>query len=296
MDSHSLGRGERERRYRRWCLDNTLFLNPLNDLGSHSIAARDVLSTPSIVVKLGEGPYYQGFYNQMKQEYVSARWLFYEATNSTKPHFSDRGVLLMNTLDYPAYSLAVEKAKSAFRTTFSVLDKIAFFINKYFALSIRENEVAFRRIWYISQRRDKGLKPLFRKNENLPLRGLFWLSKDLYENRPGFRDALDPDAQDLTSIRNHGEHMYLKLHDGMWRGPASIRDPSNRGLADTLAHSMYRVDFEQKTLRLLKLVRAAMIYLSLAVRREEGHRAERRGPDKIIPPMGLDTIDDDWKN
>ena len=29
---HSLGRGAAEKRYRRWCLQNRLFINPLNDL------------------------------------------------------------------------------------------------------------------------------------------------------------------------------------------------------------------------------------------------------------------------
>ena len=67
-----------ERAYRKWCLTERLFLNPLNDLGPHSIAARDVLHTPPIIVPAGNGPYYQGFYNQMKQEYATARHLLYE--------------------------------------------------------------------------------------------------------------------------------------------------------------------------------------------------------------------------
>jgi tetratricopeptide (TPR) repeat protein len=115
MEEFSLGDSDDEIRYRRWCLHHRLFLNPLNDLGPYSIAARDVLTTPSIVVKTGEGMHFQGFYNQLKQEFVSARYLYFEGTASTTPHFSDKGVLLINTLDYPCYSLAVEKVKMAFR-------------------------------------------------------------------------------------------------------------------------------------------------------------------------------------
>ena len=124
MEEFPLGNSEDEIKYRQWCLRNRLFLNPLNDLGPHSVAAHDVLTTPSIVVKPGEGMHFQGFYNQLKQEFVSARYLHYEGATSSQPHFSDKDVLLYNTLDYPSYSLAVEKVKMAFRMTYSILDKV----------------------------------------------------------------------------------------------------------------------------------------------------------------------------
>lgn len=41
LDDFALGRSKVERAYRRWALDNNLFLSPLNDLGSYSIAAQD---------------------------------------------------------------------------------------------------------------------------------------------------------------------------------------------------------------------------------------------------------------
>ena len=97
--------------------------------------------TPSIVVKPGEGMHFQGFYNQLKQEYASARYLYYEGTTPTTPHFSDKGVLLINTLDYPCYSLAVEKMKMAFRMAYSLLDKVAYFLNDHLALGVPERKV-----------------------------------------------------------------------------------------------------------------------------------------------------------
>lgn len=63
MDSFSFGDSEQEIQYRRWCLRNRLFINPLNDIGLHPISAHDILTTPAIVVKIGEGPYYQGYFN-----------------------------------------------------------------------------------------------------------------------------------------------------------------------------------------------------------------------------------------
>jgi hypothetical protein len=115
LDGYDLGDSVEEQGYRRWVLGERLFLNPLNDLGPHAIAARDILSLPSHVTAIKEPPTFIGFFNQMKQEFVSARWFLYECIHSHEPHFSDRDVSLYNTLDYPSYSLAVERAKAAYR-------------------------------------------------------------------------------------------------------------------------------------------------------------------------------------
>ncbi len=143
MNSFSLGDTDEEIQYRKWCLKNCLFLNPLNDLGLYPIGGRDILTTPDIVMDIGEGPYYPGYFNQMKQEYVSARYFYYEGMKADEPHFSDKEVLLFNTLDYPSYSIAAERMKTAFRMAYSLFDKIAFFLNHYLHLSIPEKKVSF---------------------------------------------------------------------------------------------------------------------------------------------------------
>jgi hypothetical protein len=109
LDGHSLGETAEERVYRAWCLRERLFINPLNDLGPVAIAAQDVLTLPSLTVTGSSPgvPLVIGFFDQMKQEFVSGRYHYYEALQSEGPHFSDLDVLLYNTLDYPAYSLSV---------------------------------------------------------------------------------------------------------------------------------------------------------------------------------------------
>ena len=294
MDDFPLGDSEDEIKYRRWCLRRRLFLNPLNDLGPYSIAARDVLTTPSIVVELGEGMHFQGFYNQLKQEYASARYVYYEGTTSTTPHFSDKDVLLFNTLDYPCYSLAVEKVKIAFRMAYSLLDKVSFFLNHYLALGIPKRRVGFRSFWYAGQERQRGLRPEFETCDNWPLRGLFWLSKDLYENTPEFRECLEPDAQELDVVRNHVEHKYLKLHENLWAGPSD--EGTVFGVRpDTLAFSVYRSHFTAKALRLLEITRAALIYLTLTIHAEEKKREQARPKKGLVLPMLADTWEDEWK-
>src|SRR3569832_1360259 len=114
----------------------------------------------------------------MKQEFVSARRLYYEATHATGPHFSDKDVLLYNTLDYPAYGLAVEKVKIAARTAYSLFDKVAFFLNDYLTLGLPLHKVSFRSVWHIPDQKPETVRPEFEKSENLPFRGLYWLHKD----------------------------------------------------------------------------------------------------------------------
>lgn len=291
LEKHDLGASQAEQSYRRWCLLHQLFLNPLNDLGEHAIAAHDVLTLPDFVAAIEEPPTLIGLFNQMKQEFVSARWLYYEGAHSVEPHFSDRRVLLFNTLDYPIYSLAIEKVKAVYRAAYSLFDKIGFFLDSYMNLGMEPAQISFRRIWHSKDAAGRRtVRAEFEQSENWPLRGLFWLSKDLFE--ADFRDVMDPDAQALNEIRNRLEHRYLKVHDTLFRlgEQYSATGPWN----DPLAYSVGRPDFEAKTLRLLKLARAALIYVSVGMHIEERRRT-RQGNHGLVVPMDLDTWDDDWK-
>jgi hypothetical protein len=288
LDGYKLGKSKSEKQYRAWCLETRLFLNPLNDLGANTIAARDILTLPDLVTPIDTPPSLIGFFNQMKQEFASARWLYYESIRSKGVHFSDREVLLYNTLDYPAYGLAVEKTKMAMRMAYSLLDKIAFFLNDYLALGVKPKRVSFRSIWHTGDN-PPTVREEFDKSQNLPLRGLYWLSKDILDEV--FQDSTEPDARELYEIRNHLEHKYLKTHDMLIRPSGQ---PSSGWMIDTLAYSISRTELDAKGLRVLKLARAALMYLSLGVASEEARRAEKRG-DGLVAPMPLTTWEDTWK-
>lgn len=283
-DGWSLGETPEETHYRRWCLRNVLFLNPLNDVERKPIAAQDILGLPSFTLGLGEPPIVIGMANELKQGFASARWLLYAGTHSDAVHFSDRDLLLFNTLDYPAYGLSVEQVKLAFRVAYSTLDKIAYFLNHYLALGIPEKRVSFRTVW--REKENAPVRDIFLRSENWPWRGLFWLGKDLFDEH--LRDTTEPDARALAELRNHLEHKYVKVHE---MGPPSAMpgDP----FRDTLACAIGRTDLERRTLKLLQLVRAALVYLFLGMHREECSRAT--GRQGKVGPMPLDRWDDDWK-
>lgn len=292
LHDHSLGDSPQEQSYRAWCLREQLFINPLNDLGAIPIAARDVLTLPNITASgvSAQMPPIIGFYNQLKQEFVSARYFFFEGQNSEVPHFSDRGVLLHNTLDYPSYSLATERMRAAFRIAYSVFDKIGYFINAYFQIGRSPSRVNFRNVWFRARSTPPRLLERFESCQNWPLRGLFWLSKDLFDEQ--FQLVMEPDAEARAEIRNCLEHKYLHLREGSG-GIFSPLDASDE-YTDLLVYGLAKSDFATKTLSLLKLVRAALIYLSLAVHREERTRAAASG-DRLTLPMFLDRWEDDWK-
>ena len=169
--------------------------------------------------------------------------------------------------------------------------KIAFFLNAYLEIGHAPQAVSFRAVWLRAQRQKIGsCTPRFAAHENWPLRGLFWLSKDLFEE--SFRKTTAPDAEDLADIRNHLEHRYLQLHDELGAElPAEAEDDG----AAALRHSLPRDAFAERTQRLLRLVRDALIYLSLAVHREEKVRFGGEEDGGAVLPMLVDNWEDDWK-
>lgn len=272
---------DEEIEYRKWCAENRLFINPLNDILTESVVANDFLFTPSMILRFDEKPIYHSLFNQLKQEFVSARFLFYEALNADEPHFSDRDVTLMDTLDYSVYSLTLEQVKITFRMCYSLFDKIAYFINLYLKLGQDSNRVNFRNVWYKNLLKKNGLDSNLKTTKNWAMRGLFWLSKDLYDKE--FDSSIEPDAKEIASLRNFMEHKSFKIVESF-----------NEGWSEkTETFEIDRSFFYDKTFKLLKLSRSALMYLSFLIFDEERTRNETRDPNKTIPMDFIKINDDD---
>jgi len=282
------GRSKAERAYRRWCLEHRLFLCPLNDLGPYLAAATDDLMLPPLTEKFGERPDGHlpppiiGFYNQLKQEYVSARFMLHEGMSNTKVHFSDRSVTLTDTLDFPLYSLASERVRTAFRIAYSLLDKVAFLIDRYWALGKVPDRISFKNVWMVENK--AHLLPQFEKRENLPLRGLFWLSKELFDDQ--LKQTTAADARELHGIRNALEHTYLRVHKG-WAGKFIINKANNKEFGIAIGSD----ELEAKALRIMQMARSALIYTSFAIGIEE-RKKQLANSSKMLGPMLLYGLDD----
>lgn len=167
-----------EQKYRNWCLENKLILNELNDIDNSSLASEDILHIPSITQYITAGTYskFHSSFNELKQEFVSNRFLLYEAFNNcSRNHFSDNYTYILETLDNSIYTLNTTKLKSVFKNIYSLFDKIAFFINEYFSLNITYREVSFKSIW-----NNKTLLEKIKRNTGLYT--LYWIYIDLFAN------------------------------------------------------------------------------------------------------------------
>lgn len=256
--------------YRLWCIDNVLFLNPLNDVIQQNIVARDILHTPTMTLKSGDKPIYQSIFNQIKQEFVSARFFFYDGAYHDGAHFSDREVTLYRVFDQPLYSINIEKVKIAFRLCYSIFDKIAYLLNIYLNLGIDKNRVNFRNIWHESGDGKKPIRTDIFNTHKLALQGLFWLSKDLYEKNSS---PIEPEAKEIATIRNYIEHKSFKVVEA--KNPCWDEAPET--------YEIEQDAFYDKAMRLLRLTRSALIYLSSAIYEEERYKTPLNG--------GINTIE-----
>lgn len=276
LDEHSLGKSKAEKAYRRWALHHELFLNPLSVIGPHAIGATDRLNLPSHVAPIGDPPTFIAWFNQMKQEFVSARWFLYEGVQQERHHFVDREVFLVNTLDYPQFGIQTEKLRTAFRIAYGLLDKIAGFVNAYFKLGLDTTQVDLRRIWH--PKKGAALRPEFTAKANLHLRGLYWLSQDIIGDDPQDQDSIAPEAPELKRLRNLLEHrcLVLRLMD--------LKDPM--GSVETARIE----DFRESTMHIVRLARFALMYLAMSLRKEEADRMAEKEQGPIMPGIPLPIL------
>ena len=269
LNQWSLGDTEEERSYRRWCLRNRLFLNPLNEAYTETVAATDVLHLPSHSYGIKDVPRFSAYYNLLKQEYVSARYRLYRATHEDEPEFMMRDVLMLDSGEGQVLGHFTEDLRSAFLTTYGIFDKIGLFLNDYFQVGLEPRNVSFRGVWLVNPcRADSEIRPLFKNHPNWPLRGLYFLSKDLFDH--DFKEVSEPDAAHLAQLRHQLEHRFLSFQNFKTE-------------QSTETHRFISIDvFENKALRLLKMAREALIYLSLAMHREEKLRKDTRSDDKTL--------------
>ena len=172
-----------------------------------------------------------------------------------------------------------EDLRSAFRSSYALFDKIGLFLNDYFGVGLPPRDVKFRRIWLEKGSRETyTIRSVFDNRPNWPLRGLFFLSKDMFDK--DFLDVAEPDAGDLARLRHQLEHRFL-----------SFQDPVTHESTET--HEFISIeDFTKKTLRLLKMAREALIYVSLAMHREEALRRQKSENDGTLVAQFTPTRSD----
>ncbi len=216
----------KQKHYLAWCGRNNLFINDLNDVLCSEVVYQDIISLPSFSYKLNqslsmhETLMYHGNFDELKNDYCYARYLFYTALNipqDTKHFFNDT-YPHVDDMSHSLTNLKSSHYKSAFRTLYSLFDKISYFLHRFLELNdIKDdNKITFDAIFRdISKKNAWVPHPRLKTSENSFIHALFYILKDIRDVKDATPTTrwLDPEAKSFAEIRNALEHRSLKIID-----------------------------------------------------------------------------------
>ncbi|KAA6170513.1 LA2681 family HEPN domain-containing protein [Pseudomonas veronii] len=328
----SPGNSGKERSYKKWCLDNVLFINDLNEITTEPLAAQDVMGLPSVrysinpLIGVTESLWLSGAFSEIKHQYAHARFTYYEAIESQYSkrevsHYANNDLFLTNTLDYCVYRRDIEQLKISFRLLYSCFDKLALLLFRYLDPG-STSRVYFSNVWYGE---NKIVKQGLLSSDNPYLLALYWLSREINDNEAEGHDHwMDSNASKLADIRNKLEHGGFRVViDELYKVSSAFdKNLAEAKHAEILARIeknnkiikggvpkaeqkkiREKIRFDQdlilakdklagypliitdkelrdQTLRLMKKVRYAIIYTSLAIHYEE----EKHGDSSMVIP------------
>jgi hypothetical protein len=211
-------------------------------------------------------------FNHIKEDFATARYLYYESQSQANELIEESSITwYLETFDYADFGLRSGFLKTSLRIAADLLDKCAGFLNLYLGLEHPEDEVVLNNVWYLNRNYRKGLHPTISKllPSNQYLAALRDLNRDLYLGRY---------PAPIRNLRNEATHKRLVLS---LYGSFEESDSS---------HSLE--DFRAITYFLLRMAKAAVIYLVGAVMVEEKrHELECRNngdENRVVPGMSYE--------
>lgn len=243
--------------YRNYLLIFRLFLDPCLDILGDPCFAVDSINLPFDDQVSNREKEFIGLFNQIKQEYNFARYLWYKTeTNEAGTHYADRELDLIDTGDAAIFSLNESFIRTAFKTVYSLFDRIGYFINEYFQVGLTDTKISFKNVWKEKLCDRNGdtyfivPNPIMKKHSDNPLVcAMFWLQKDFYEDKK--TNITMPFAEPIFQMRNDMEHNCLRT--GIKSYDVEFTKYTVNGM------------IENNTYKLLRLARELIIYLCLAV-------------------------------
>lgn len=120
--------------------------------------------------------------------------------------------------------------------------------------------------------------------QNFALSSLYWISKDFFDK---FETSPNPELKRIKDIRDSLEHKYVKINDYHF-------DTDVEKYGDGLALYVSEEELYEVTMTLLRILREAIINLSLCVNIAEIPK-RKAAENKLVMPMYLMDYEDDWK-
>ena len=264
-----------EKFYLELCQKEKLFLN-FHIHQDHCEAAIEDPIFIRLITKVDDDDTFYKFakyLNQIKEDFAVARLLLVQSQYRQDDfnRISER-TSFVYALDYSQFNIYTGLLKSSFKEAFNILDKVAVFVNDYYQLGFREEDIYFNSIRGIGRGasiwQDNGvIRKEILNSENISLYALY----DIY------RDFQSGEHQRIQDIRNALTHRRLVIYDSGITDWDSKLDKHNIGYNTILI----------ETIQLMKLVKAAIIYLVNFVNVEEGKK--RKAGGNPILDMYADT-------
>ena len=219
----------KEKQYLQWCAKNKLFINDLNDVCDFEISHQDVLALPSFsrsinsTLTMHEELAYHGNFDEIKNDYCNARYLFFTAHSipDEEQHFYNSTYRHVDDMSHSINNLKISHYKTSFRILYSLFDKIAYLVSRFFDLNdIKDdNMISIDNLFrdFKSSNWRKNWKPNKKlgTSDNHFIHALFYILKDIRDvkDTSSVSKWIDPDAKAFSEIRNAMEHRSLKIVD-----------------------------------------------------------------------------------
>lgn len=243
----SLIMSAREKKYKRIISLHNLYLNNISEFSFAPYNTED-----NLMIKCDKKHILM--FNQLKSDYVNCRYMWYDSVwkdDSKNSYFMDKYNLYQNDND-GLYFYKYFKLKCSFKMIYSLFGNISYFINSYFELGIKDEDVNFKNIWREEIKDRNGnlyavKNPLLRRN-NILINAIYWIQKDVNEDD---KIVTNPYSKKIFCLRNNIEHRSVVF--------------SNTCQKIDGIDFMNPIELDIMTNDLLKYAREVLIYLFLII-------------------------------
>lgn len=234
--------------YSDFCKKNRLFLNfTLKSLPcGHSEMDTLHIDRPRYSVNNNDPDRALKILNEIKERYVIARLLLYEACNPSPSVEKQEAMTEYSEFeDDLVCGVSSGKLKTAYECAFNLLDKIAAIVNHVWDLQMKEDAVYFTNVWGSTT----AINGRIRSLNNFFLFALYDIYLDLAKN--GSHDY-------LRKLRHALTHRYLVLTGGKGSGKGHEFSGDRIGIDE----------FRELTFEIMHISKSSLIYLIAALRNE----------------------------
>ncbi|OTG66586.1 LA2681 family HEPN domain-containing protein [Acinetobacter silvestris] len=255
-------------------------------------------------------------FDELRNEYAYARYLIFQASEikEESSHFYNMTYSHTDDTLHAIDNLKTSHMKSAFRILYSIFDKISYFVVKYLDLPIGDHDISFNKIFGSNKNGIFKPRAELTESNNYFLHALFYILKEIERDSNSQEFFINHEKLRLAKIRNHLEHRSFRIVDDFFYRVNSeldfynvvkykelisrkkALDQSNSqntkeykdieaSILDKEKKAKYILEmplseFYESLMVLVKLVRNALLYLSLAVHFEENKRKGKE--DKLV--------------